>query len=333
MNENHRNMICSTIIPTIGRQSLSRAVKSVLGQNLEEGDFEVIVVNDSGNLLALEDWMESPRVRILHTNRHNRSIARNTGAAVARGGYLHFLDDDDWMLPGAFQNLLQQAKIAGQAGWIYGGFRLVDNEGETVKDFHPRETGNCFIHMLASEWIPLQASWINAGAFFKVGGFASLNSLEGGYEDIDLSRMISRYYDFSRTSELVAAIRYGDVGSTTDYNNLVKQNRRSREKNLDFDGVFARLWASAQADDNHPDYWQGQILYYYLVSILWNLKQKQILKAASRLMFALLAFVVSIPSALSSDFWRGVFHPHHNLVRTALGELENKLYTQTTWKR
>jgi glycosyltransferase involved in cell wall biosynthesis len=325
-------MIISTIIPTIGRPTLARAVHSILAQDLEGGNFEIIVVNDSGNPLVVEDWMESSRVKILHTNRRNRSIARNTGAGVALGEYLHFLDDDDWMLPGALQHLWNQATIANQAGWVYGGFRLVDNSGERVKDIHPHEVGNCFIHMLASEWIPIQASLINSAAFFKVGGFAPLNSLEGGYEDIDLSRLVSMYYEFSRTSEIVTAIRFGDVGSTTKYNNLVRQNRRSREKNIDLDGAFNRMRASAQADNSRPHYWQGQIVYYHLASIFWHLRQKLFLKTANRLLFAFLAIIISIPYTFSLDFWRGCFLPHHNLVRITLGDLDNILYTQINWE-
>ena len=326
-------MFISTIIPTIGRKTLARAVYSALEQNFEKYDFEVIVVNDSGKPLLVEDWMESPQVKILHTNRHNRSVARNTGAAAARGMYLHFLDDDDWILPGTFQHLWNQVSIADQAGWVYGGFRLVDNNGEIIKNLYPCETGNCFIHMLASEWIPLQASLIKASAFFMVGGFAPLNTLEGGYEDIDLARMVSRYYDFSYTSELVAAIRYGDLGSTTDYNNLLRQNRRSREKNLDSAGVFSRMLSSARNDNSHPHYWQGQVFYCFFVSIVWNLKRKHLLKAASRLMFTILALAVSIRNMFSLDFWRGGFSPHHNLVRITLGDLDNKFYTQTIWGR
>ena len=83
-------MICSTIIPTIGRGSLSRAVESVLQQDFDRDEFEVIVVNDSGKPLPHQAWMDSKHVSLLHTNRLNRSVARNTGAAVARGKYLHF---------------------------------------------------------------------------------------------------------------------------------------------------------------------------------------------------------------------------------------------------
>lgn len=326
-------MICSTIIPTIGRPTLTRAVTSVLEQSLEGDDFEVIVVNDSGKPLPDADWMTSPRVTVLHTNRHNRSVARNSGAAVARGRYLHFLDDDDWMLPGAFQRLREAAAQSGQAGWVYGGFRLTNNEGEALRDFCPPEAGNCLIQMVASEWIPLQASWIDSRAFFRVGGFASLESLGGGYEDIDLSRMIALHFDFARTNTPVAVIRYGDKGSTTDYNNLVKQNRLSREKVLDAPGAFSRMQAAAKADKSRSSYWQGKIIYYYLVSAFWNLKNKRIFTGLSRLMFAGLAFARSIFRVFSPAYWRGAFLPHHNAVRTALRDIEGSLYTTTVWKQ
>jgi glycosyltransferase involved in cell wall biosynthesis len=324
-------LICSTVIPTIGRASLAQAVHSVLQQELAPDDFEVIVVNDSGRPLAYDDWMGSKQVRILHTNRLNRSVARNTGASVARGRYLHFLDDDDWMLPGAFQQL-RAAAADNVAGWIYGGFQLVDNSGGILHQFQPDEFGNIFLQTIAAEWIPLQASWIDASAFFFVGGFAPLNTLEGGYEDIDLSRMIAKRFDFCRTPEIVAAIRYGDEGSTTDYNNSIKQNRQSREKNLDADGAFRRLRDSAQASPAHKDYWHGRVAYFYLVSIPWQLKRRHVMKAISRFMHAVLAFVLSILYLFSREFWHGVTTPHYNRVRTTLSKMDDRLYGRTTWQ-
>ena len=324
-------MICSTIIPTIDRASLARAVSSVLEQEVSRDEFEVIVVNDSGKPLAEEDWMQAPCVKILHTNRRNRSVARNTGAAVARGRYLHFLDDDDWMLPNAFQHLEAAARTA-PADWVYGSFRLVDNVGNIITEISPTETGNCLIQLLSSEWIPLQASWIDASVFFVVGGFASLYSLSGGCEDIDLSRQIARYHAFDRTPEVVACIRTGDTGSTTDYNRLIQQNRLSREKCLDMPGAFGRLRTSAQASHNRKAYWHGRIAYYYLASIRWNLKQKHMNKAASRSFFTLLAMLTSGLNLVSREFWRGIRKPHFNLVRTTIEEMGVNLYPNTIWR-
>ena len=93
-------MLCSTIIPTVNRPSLERAVKSALDQDLDLDLHEIIVVNDSGKALPDIDWLKSPRIKVVNTNRVERCVARNVGAALASGKYLHFLDDDDYLVSG-----------------------------------------------------------------------------------------------------------------------------------------------------------------------------------------------------------------------------------------
>lgn len=321
---NH-NMICSTIIPTIGRPSLSKAVKSVLEQDFKKDDFEVIVVNDSGNPLAPEDWMDSPQVRIVHTNRRNRSVARNTGAAVARGRFLHFLDDDDWVLPGVHKTLWGMANQS-QAKWIYGGFHLVNNQHEVLGVINPTETGNCFIQMLAAEWIPLQASWIEAEAFFTVGCFDVQFSTSG--QDIDLSRKIARYFEFAPVSKIVAAIRFGDTGSTTEYKRQISNSRLSREKSLDLPDAYARL----QASTNNSAYWQGRVAYFYLASFSWNFRRRNFILAIGRLLYFFTAILTSGFRILSPPFWRAIGTQHINLVRATLGVRGDQAYPNTRWE-
>jgi glycosyltransferase involved in cell wall biosynthesis len=300
----------------------------VLGQEAGPHEFEVIVVKDSGDSLAQEGWMASKRVRILQTKRRNRSVARNCGAAIACGRYLHFLDDDDWILPGAIRRFAEIAATE-QSAWIYGGFQLVNNQGDLLQEILPTETGNCSVQLLASEWLPLQASWIRSDVFFSVGGFAPLNSLGGGYEDIHISRMVSHYHDFSRLLATVAVIRFGDTTSTTNYDDLVQQNRRSREKILDLPGAYPRIRSSAQG----APYWRGRIAYYYLASVRWNLKQRRLTRAASRAIYFLRTLASPGSHWVSPAFWRGVWRPHLNLVRTSLGTAGSHLFPNTVWKR
>lgn len=322
-------MFCSTIIPTVGRPTLSRAVCSVLDQDFNHDSFEVIVVNDSGKPLPDEDWQSSPHVRVIHTNRHNRSVARNTGAAIAKGRFLHFLDDDDWMLPGAFERFWELDET-GQAAWLYGAFRLVDNSGRTITEIYPDEEGNCFIQLIAWEWLPLQASMIDSEAFFAVGGFASLHSLLGGFEDIHLSREISGLYEVARTDMVVACIRAGDQSSTTNYVDMFMQNRQSREKALSLPGAFTRMRASAGGNLSPSGYWFGKMAYYYLASARWNLQQKRVFTAVGRIVNTLASFAIAGRNLLSTEFWRGVFRPHYPRMGVALNESNaDHLYSES----
>ena len=325
-------MLISTIIPTIGRPSLSRAVESVLNQ--ERGDFqsEIIVVNDSGRDLPYCDWQDLPQVKLIHTNKRNRSVARNAGAAIARGEYLHFLDDDDWVAENAFRILEHRAKNS-RAAWIYGGFSLVDNDGRAIIDIKPKESGNCCIQLMAWEWIPLQASWIQTDAFFTVGGFTSLYDLHGGFEDVHLSRTIACQFDFARSEEIVAVIRSGDVGSTTNYQDMFIQNRYSRELILEQPGVFNRLLQSARQAQGQSAYWCGKVAYYYLASVKWAIKRRRIFTALSRSYFGLLANLRSGTKLLQKEFWKGVFRPHYPRMGIALQEANaDYLYAETRRK-
>ncbi len=302
------SIFISTIIPTIGRDTLSRAVQSVLEQQLRSADFEVIVVNDSGKALPRMNWIDAPNLQVINTNRRERSAARNAGAAIAQGKYLHFLDDDDFLLPGAFEHfwkIVQQT----EAGMYYGGYRFVNSNGNTLEECLPDEKGNCFIRFMSGEWQPLQSSLFDAQIFHSVGGFAPLEALRGGDEDVDLTRRISLQSDIAGVKELVAVIRFGHKESTTNYANLQEQSRQSREMVLGLPNVFSRLRDSAKNRLN-PAYWHGRMIWIYLGSVAWNLRHGNIFTAFSRLAYFGFGILLSFKYWLSLQFWRGAARPH-----------------------
>lgn len=296
-------MFCSTVIPTIGRPTLSRAVASVLDQEFATDDFELIVVNDSGQPLPEADWQRSARVQVINTNRRERSVARNAGAAIAKGRYLHFLDDDDWLFRDALQHLWALAE-GSDAVWLYGNSQLVDRRGKPIIQLRHGLAGNCFAHVMAGEWIPLQASLVRAEAFFDVGGF---NPLLAGPEDIDLLRRIALQGGLAETDHLVAYIARGEAGSTTDYGRHAEMRRWSRERTLDSPGVLGRFRGSADSS-----YLQGRILRVYLTSVVWNLQHRRLFAALSRGIFGLAAFALAGRHIVSASYWRALVRAYEN---------------------
>jgi glycosyltransferase involved in cell wall biosynthesis len=284
-------------------------VQSVIDQQSSGAEFEVIVVNDSGQSLPKMSWMEAPNLQIINTNHRERSVARNAGAAIARGKYLHFLDDDDWLLPNAFDHfwkLVRQSKAA----MYYGGYRFVDANGKTLQECYPDEVGNCFIRFMSGEWQPLQASLFDTRTFHLIGGFRDLHSLLGGDEDVDLTRRISMKYDITGVQELVAVIRIARNESTTNYSNLHEQSRQSRDLILSTPGVFERLRDSAGKRHNASDYWHGRMVWIYLSSAAWNIQKRNIFIAFSRLGYFVYALVRSYKYWFSLKFWRGATRSH-----------------------
>lgn len=325
-------MFISTVIPTIGRPTLARAVYSVLEQEFQREECEVIVVNDSGKPLPIDDWHTLPNVQIISTNRLNRSIARNTGAAIATGRYLHFLDDDDWMLPGAFEAFWETTQHTSSiTAWIHGAFSMVDNKDEKIVDIFPYENGNCLINLIAWEWLPLQASLVEVKAFFKVGGFAMLETLRGGFEDIHLSRQIAQNHEFMFLPKLITCIRSGDKNSTTNYTDMFIQNRQSREINLDMPGSYKRMVSSARGNKDHQEYWHGKIIYYLLVSAVRNFRERRFFTVVSRSFHVLAGIITAGKYLWHSDFWRGMTKPHFSRVWLTLKASGKDPYKNTRW--
>lgn len=114
-----RNLV-SVVIPVHnGERHLSEAIESVLTQ---EGDLEVIVVDDGSTDRSGEIASLYPGVRRLSQPHRGAAAARNAGVAAARGDRLAFLDADDvWMrdkLSLQSAALTQDAELDGVLGHV-----------------------------------------------------------------------------------------------------------------------------------------------------------------------------------------------------------------------
>lgn len=280
-----------------------RAVQSVLTQAFSHSEFEIIVVNDSGNPLPIADWQSSPRVRVMNTNKCERSFARNSGAAVARGRYLAFLDDDDWILPGALEHFWQLASRYPHAAWLYGGIRIVDEKGTVLKEINSGLNGNRFAQIMGGAWAPIQSSMVEARAFFQVGGFSPFIV---GTEDEDLCRRITFRGEIANTPNTVACLFRGQTWNTsTNYSRATQDTQYSRDLILSQPNVFERLISSANSS-----YWFGRILRVYISTVSWNLKKRRFFSALSRLFYSLAFFIRSLPHMFLSEYWQGVRADH-----------------------
>jgi glycosyltransferase involved in cell wall biosynthesis len=113
----------SAIICTHNREMLlNQAIESLLSQDFL-GQFEVIVVDNASTdqtRRCIDAWLPHPRLRYVYEPTLGLSVARNTGAAVARGAILAYLDDDAMAGPNWLKTLYA-AFQADEALAIAGG--------------------------------------------------------------------------------------------------------------------------------------------------------------------------------------------------------------------
>ena len=314
----------SYIIPTIGRKSLKTAVHSVLDQDFSDADFEVIVVNDSGSRLPVEPWQASPRVHFVTTNKSERSFARNSGAAMAKGKYLAFLDDDDWILPGALRSFWELANQKPDAAWLYGGIQVVDERRQVLAEINSGLSGNCFAHIMSGAWAPLQSSLIRADAFFEIGGF---NPLICGTEDEDLCRRTAYYGEFANTPDLVACLFRGQTWDTsTNYRRAPVDTKISRDLILSKSDSLQRLKTSADSS-----YIWGRILRVYLSTVSFNWSKRRFFTAVNRLLYSLIVLLFSFRYIWSREYWRGLsVHHAKKTLHYVMEEYEHMRHSGTT---
>lgn len=106
-------MTIDVIIPTIGRPSLVRAVKSVVDQSV---DCRAIVVLDRPDQISAVSAMLNayPHKLLLTSGRSKAATARNLGLDAATAPVVAFLDDDDWWEPRRAERLA--ARFASVSG-------------------------------------------------------------------------------------------------------------------------------------------------------------------------------------------------------------------------
>jgi glycosyltransferase involved in cell wall biosynthesis len=271
-----------------------------LEQNFSHHDYEIIVVNDTGTPLPVSEWQLLDNVQVIMTQKRERCFARNVGAAVAKGEYLCFLDDDDWLLPETLSRFKELAQKEPDAGWLYGGVQFVDEAGQILGHLNQGKSGNCFLEVMTETWIPIQASLVKADVFFEVGGFDPAFVVT---QDLDLLRRVALHHDLANMPVEVACIQRGPRReSVTKYSRGWYYIALGRDRLLGEKGALERLLDSA-GDSARM---RGFVLRNYIIATLFNFRRQAWAKAMSRFLFGLASFVRSLKFAFSIHYWQAI---------------------------
>ena len=118
-------MKLSIIIPIYNvEQYLRKCVDSVLQQDLQSSDYEIILVDDGSpdecsaicdeyahkSQESRDKSREMPLIQVVHRENGGLSAARNSGIEVARGEYVMFVDSDDYIESNVLGGLMEQVE-------------------------------------------------------------------------------------------------------------------------------------------------------------------------------------------------------------------------------
>ena len=128
----------SVLMLTYNREKMvGRAIESILAQTYK--DFEYIIVDngstDKSGDIAEEYARKDTRIRVIHNDRGTISAGRNIVLDAAKGDYITFIDDDDWVEPDYLEFLLDlilennaDMSICGRTGRVFDEKKVMTTE-------------------------------------------------------------------------------------------------------------------------------------------------------------------------------------------------------------
>lgn len=140
----NENVKISIIIPVYNAgRSILRCLKSVARQSFT--DYEVIVLDDgskdgSGELAEkyiARDEVLSSRARVISKENSGVADTRNYGITLAKGEYLSFIDQDDFI---AKDYLEKYYAVANGVDIVVGGYERVASDGRIITRVVPKKS-------------------------------------------------------------------------------------------------------------------------------------------------------------------------------------------------
>jgi glycosyltransferase involved in cell wall biosynthesis len=198
------NPLVSVVIPTFNRAiSIRQTIISVMNQTHK--NIEIIVVDDASTdetIKIVEEMIESSSMPIqLIKNDINQggAVTRNSGAKLARGKYLAFLDSDDIFKESHLQTVINLFRREKNTKGIFGNF-VIDNGRNKVKS----NLGDNHHHMgLGNYIISKNGDCRTSTMFFERLAFLTVQFDEKlrKHQDWDLAICFNEKYNFKKNNE------------------------------------------------------------------------------------------------------------------------------------
>lgn len=170
--------VVSVVIATRNRQALlSETIATVLEQSFQ--DWELIVVDDAstdGTPELLATLPRDARTRSIRLDAPSeRSVARNTGLAAARGELVMFLDDDDLLRANALEMLVGALMAEPNAVAAAAACRILQRNGDSVRVYRPARqcTRDIWRELVFGWWSNSGQNLYRTAVVRDVGGFDS----------------------------------------------------------------------------------------------------------------------------------------------------------------
>ena len=157
---NTKSLLVSFIVPVYNADRyLNRCLDSILSQS--GLNFEIICINDgssdcSGKILESYCRLHPDTVRVYHQNNSGIAATRNKGIELAKGDYIAFVDNDDWLDSDWLENMSHPLGDPDTVvDVVCSGYRRPNGSGRIVANRCLSEEGEWSPYLIGAPWAKL----------------------------------------------------------------------------------------------------------------------------------------------------------------------------------
>jgi LmbE family N-acetylglucosaminyl deacetylase/glycosyltransferase involved in cell wall biosynthesis len=200
--------LVSVIIRSMDRPTLLKALDSIALQTYS--NIEIVVVNAKGiGHHKMDEWCGRFPLRLISdVESLARSRAANVGLEAAKGNYLIFLDDDDWLHPQHIARLVGMLQEHPEAILAYAGVECL--RGEPAQRTHVFDAAFSRARLFTENYIPIHAALFAYRAWEQGCRFDESFDL---HEDWDFWLQLLQLGEFVHCPGVSASYRIDDLGS------------------------------------------------------------------------------------------------------------------------
>jgi glycosyltransferase involved in cell wall biosynthesis len=124
--------VVSVIVPVFnGAKQIIRCLESIKKQTFS--DFECLIIDDGSvddSSEVIRNWITDDRFHLYHQDNTGVAVTRNRGISYARGDFLAFVDQDDYVDPDYLKHLMEA--VDDDTDIVVTGYSRVEEDGKVL---------------------------------------------------------------------------------------------------------------------------------------------------------------------------------------------------------